>query len=154
MDMKRKSRDAILQLVELEREGEQIDRTLLKNVLSIFIEVGMGTMSCYQQDFEATLLKTTAEYYKRKAAFWIEEDSCPDYMVRSNIMWKSALLRLQCPILHCHCRTVFKGFLMGSYTVDHPALDKPRNALCGTQAGAWHVTHCFAAAMVSICTGA
>ena len=81
MDMKRKSRDAILQLVELEREGEQIDRTLLKNVLSIFIEVGMGTMSCYQQDFEATLLKTTAEYYKRKAAFWIEEDSCPDYMV-------------------------------------------------------------------------
>lgn len=81
VEMKRKTRDAILQLIELERDGEQIERTLLKNVLSIFIEVGMGTMSCYQQDFEATLLKTTAEYYKRKAAFWIEEDSCPDYMV-------------------------------------------------------------------------
>ena len=83
VEMKRKTRDAILQLIELERDGEQIERTLLKNVLSIFIEVGMGTMSCYQQDFEATLLKTTAEYYKRKAAFWIEEDSCPDYMVHS-----------------------------------------------------------------------
>lgn len=81
VDSKRKTKDAILQLIEKEREGEQIDRTLLKNVLSIFIEVGMGTMTCYQADFEQTLLKSTAEYYKRKAAFWIEEDSCPDYMV-------------------------------------------------------------------------
>lgn len=80
-DMKRKTRDAILKLIELEREGEQIDRTLLKNILGIFQEVGMGQMTCYQQDFEAQLLKTTAEYYKRKAAVWIEEDSCPDYMV-------------------------------------------------------------------------
>ena len=79
--MKRKARDAILQLIELEREGEQIDRTLLKNILGIFQEVGMGQMICYQQDFEAQLLKTTADYYKRKAAVWIEEDSCPDYMV-------------------------------------------------------------------------
>jgi hypothetical protein len=81
-EMKRKARDAILQLIELEREGEQIDRTLLKNILGIFIEVGMSQMTCYQQDFESQLLKTTAEYYKRKAAVWIEEDSCPDYMVR------------------------------------------------------------------------
>lgn len=80
-EMKRKARDAILQLIELEREGEQIDRTLLKNILGIFIEVGMSQMTCYQQDFESQLLKTTAEYYKRKAAVWIEEDSCPDYMV-------------------------------------------------------------------------
>ncbi len=81
--MKRKGRDAILQLIELEREGEQIDGTLLKNILGIFIEVGMGQMTCYQQDFELQLLKTSAEYYKRKAAVWIEEDSCPDYMVCS-----------------------------------------------------------------------
>ena len=80
-ELKRKGRDAILQLIELEREGEQIERTLLKNILGIFIEVGMGQMTCYQQDFESQLLQTTAEYYKRKAAVWIEEDSCPDYMV-------------------------------------------------------------------------
>ncbi|DBA74791.1 TPA: Cullin-1 [Trebouxia sp. C0005] len=82
-EMKRKARDAILQLIELEREGEQIDRTLLKNILGIFIEVGMSQMTCYQQDFESQLLKTTAEYYKRKAAVWIEEDSCPDYMIKA-----------------------------------------------------------------------
>ena len=31
--MKKKAKDAILALVEKERDGEQIDRTLLKNVL-------------------------------------------------------------------------------------------------------------------------
>ena len=96
--MKRKARDAILQLIELEREGEQIDRPLLKNILGIFQEVGMGQMTCYQQDFEAQLLKTTAEYYKRKAAVWIEEDSCPDYMV--------SFLSLMFALLHTHSSNI------------------------------------------------
>ena len=33
VEMKKKAKDAILALVEKERDGEQIDRTLLKNVL-------------------------------------------------------------------------------------------------------------------------
>ena len=65
--MKRKARDAVLAMVEREREGEQIDRALLKNVLDIFIAVGMGQMDTYQHDFEDSLLTETAAYYKRKA---------------------------------------------------------------------------------------
>ena len=38
-ELKTKTRDAILALVEKERTGEQVDRALLKNVLGIFIEV-------------------------------------------------------------------------------------------------------------------
>lgn len=70
--MKDKARAAILQLIEKEREGDQIDRALLKNVLDIFIEVGMNTMEAYEADFEAALLIETAEFYKRKAAAWIQ----------------------------------------------------------------------------------
>lgn len=82
-EMKDKARAAILQLIEKEREGDQIDRALLKNVLDIFIEVGMNTMEAYEADFEAALLIETAEFYKRKAAAWIQEDSCPDYMLKA-----------------------------------------------------------------------
>ncbi len=53
----KKAKDAVLKLVEAEREGEQIDRTLLKNVLGIFIEVGMGAMDAYEKDFEEFLIK-------------------------------------------------------------------------------------------------
>ncbi|XWS39052.1 hypothetical protein CRYUN_Cryun18bG0017000 [Craigia yunnanensis] len=76
-------RDAVISLIDQEREGEQIDRALLKNVLDIFVEIGMGQMDYYENDFEATMLKDTAAYYSRKAANWIVDDSCPDYMLKA-----------------------------------------------------------------------
>ncbi|KAL0457381.1 UNVERIFIED_CONTAM: Cullin-1 [Sesamum latifolium] len=70
-------------LIDQEREGEQIDRALLKNVLDIFVEIGMGQMDYYENDFEAAMLKDTAAYYSRKASNWILDDSCPDYMMKA-----------------------------------------------------------------------
>ncbi|KAG2721496.1 hypothetical protein I3843_02G071300 [Carya illinoinensis] len=78
-----KVRDAVISLIDQEREGEQIDRALLKNVLDIFVEIGMGQMEQYENDFEAAMLKDTAAYYSRKASVWILEDSCPDYMLKA-----------------------------------------------------------------------
>nr|GEY14245.1 cullin-1 [Tanacetum cinerariifolium] len=78
-----KVRDAVISLIDQEREGEQIDRALLKNVLDIFVEIGMGQMEYYENDFEASMLKDTASYYSRKASNWILEDSCPDYMLKA-----------------------------------------------------------------------
>lgn len=82
-EIKQRTNAAILQLVEKEREGELIDRTLVKNILGIFIDVGMGGMEYYERDFEAHLLLETATFYKRKAAQWIEQDSCPDYLIKA-----------------------------------------------------------------------
>ncbi|KAL8239057.1 hypothetical protein R6Q59_015624 [Mikania micrantha] len=78
-----KARDAVISLIDQEREGEQIDRALLKNVLDIFVEIGMGQMEYYEKDFESSMLKDTAAYYSRKASNWILEDSCPDYMLKA-----------------------------------------------------------------------
>ncbi len=44
----------------------------------------MGGMECYEQDFEEYLLADTSAYYKVKAAAWIEQDSCPDYMQKAD----------------------------------------------------------------------
>ncbi|XP_057960271.1 cullin-1 isoform X1 [Malania oleifera] len=83
LEIKGKVRDAVISLIDQEREGEQIDRALLKNVLDIFVEIGMGQMDYYETDFEADMLKDTAAYYSRKASNWILEDSCPDYMLKA-----------------------------------------------------------------------
>lgn len=40
-EIKQAARSAMLKLIEAEREGEQIDRSLLKNVLGIYQEVGL-----------------------------------------------------------------------------------------------------------------
>ncbi|KAH0739491.1 hypothetical protein KY290_038196 [Solanum tuberosum] len=65
-ELKGKARDAVIVLIEQEREGEQIDRGLLKNVLDIFVGIGMGYMEYYENDFEDAMLKHTAAYYSRK----------------------------------------------------------------------------------------
>ncbi|KAL5655510.1 hypothetical protein ACJX0J_034829, partial [Zea mays] len=82
-EIKGQVKDAVIALIDKEREGEQIDRGLLKNVLDIFVEIGLGQMECYENDFEDFLLKDTTEYYSVKAQSWILEDSCPDYMIKA-----------------------------------------------------------------------
>eukprot|EP00884_Botryococcus_braunii_P010588 jgi/Botrbrau1/19530/Bobra.0035s0026.1 len=83
MELKGRAKDAVLMAIEKERDGEQIDRVLLKNVLAIFIEVGMGGNECYENDFETDMLTASAEHYNRTAAAWVESDSCPDYMLKA-----------------------------------------------------------------------
>lgn len=57
----------------------------MKNVIGIFIEIGTGKIDCYERDLEDAMLKDTAAYYSGKAAAWIPEDSCPDYMLKANL---------------------------------------------------------------------
>jgi hypothetical protein len=40
-EIKKRTKDALLRLIEREREGELVDRALIKNILGIFIEVGL-----------------------------------------------------------------------------------------------------------------
>lgn len=82
-ETKGKAKDAVIALIDQEREGEQIDRALLKNVLGIYVEIGMGQMDFYVRDFETDMLADSAAYYSRKASNWIVEDSCPDYMLKA-----------------------------------------------------------------------
>ncbi|KAK9758085.1 hypothetical protein RND81_01G205800 [Saponaria officinalis] len=79
-DLCGKAKDAILALIHVEREGGQIDRALLKNALSIYIDLGSEH---YVDDFEIPMLLDTEAYYSRKAASWILEDSCPEYLTKS-----------------------------------------------------------------------
>lgn len=71
--------------INKEREGEQIDGSLLKNVIDVFVEIGMGNMEHYEDDFEKQMLENTADYYRRKTVKWIEDDSCLDYMLKASL---------------------------------------------------------------------
>ena len=59
--MKRDVRAAILELIRREREGEMVDRKLIKQVVEIFVDMGgqRNSLEVYVQDFEDMLLSTT-----------------------------------------------------------------------------------------------
>ncbi|KAJ4827943.1 Cullin-1 [Turnera subulata] len=93
-----KAKDAVLDVINKEREGEQIDRALLKNVLDIFVEIGMQSMEKYENDFEEHMLKDSASYYSLKASNWILEDSCPDYLIKAS-SWTLIFKKVQHELL-------------------------------------------------------
>jgi len=93
--VKQQIKEAALGLVQRERDGEHVDRTLLKSVLDIFVEIGNGDLSCYEADFEEALLKDTSTFYSRKAVVWIQADSCPDYMLKSEECLKNEKERVK-----------------------------------------------------------
>uniref|UniRef100_A0A6A7G4K3 Cullin-1-like isoform 1 n=1 Tax=Hirondellea gigas TaxID=1518452 RepID=A0A6A7G4K3_9CRUS len=78
--IKRFAADAMLVTIENDRDGELVDRSLLRNIIQIFVEMGMGKLTIYSQDFEQRFLSETLEYYSRKAAIWLASDTCPEYL--------------------------------------------------------------------------
>ncbi|KAL1325575.1 hypothetical protein AAHE18_13G170000 [Arachis hypogaea] len=83
MMVKADAREAVITLINKEREGGQIDRFLLKNIVDIFVEVGLGKLDHYEQDFEIQMLDDTTNYYKSKGTIWIKVDSFQEYLSKA-----------------------------------------------------------------------
>jgi cullin 1 len=81
--IKKDMAQALLDKVHKERIGENIDRSIMKDGVTLFIEMGLNTLTAYEKDFEAPLIHETSNFYKRESARWIAEDSCPDYMKKA-----------------------------------------------------------------------
>ncbi|OQR97158.1 CULlin protein 1 [Achlya hypogyna] len=86
--------DAMLELVEKEREGEIVDTTLLRNCIEVFETMGMGSLDVYITDFEEPFIKRSTAYYATKAQTWLEGDSTPAYMIKTEDCLKSESSRV------------------------------------------------------------
>ncbi|CAH0475607.1 unnamed protein product [Peronospora belbahrii] len=78
--VKKRVQDAMIQLIEKERNGEMIDTMLMRNCIEIFEVMGMQSLDVYQTCFEQDLVRTSARYYERKSKGWLSEDSTPIYL--------------------------------------------------------------------------
>lgn len=80
--MKQDTTSAILGLINDERERKIIDKSLVKSIVELYEEMGMGNLDCYNADLETALLENTREYYAKKREDWIN-DSTPDYLIKA-----------------------------------------------------------------------
>ncbi|CAN6726765.1 unnamed protein product [Malus baccata var. baccata] len=75
---------AVIGFIHREREGAQIDRALLKNVMDTLVEIKVeGVKTAYEVNFESHMLRETGVYYSHKASSWIMEDSYSNYMLKA-----------------------------------------------------------------------
>ncbi|EEC45924.1 CULlin protein 1 [Phaeodactylum tricornutum CCAP 1055/1] len=81
-EMKRETTAAILGLINDEREGQIIDKSLVKSIVELYENMGMGSLDAYNGDLEEPLLQSTREFYAKRREEWIN-DSTPDYLVKA-----------------------------------------------------------------------
>jgi len=70
----------LLELVRKERDGEMINRRLIKMIVSMLVDLGKDV---YAQDFERPFLEATAAFYKHESGEAIAQNSASDYMKRA-----------------------------------------------------------------------
>jgi len=81
--IKKDMASALLDKIYKERTGEMIDRSMMKDGVNLFIEMGLNSLNAYEKDFEAPLAYETSTFYKRESSLWINQDSVPDYMKKA-----------------------------------------------------------------------
>ncbi|CAL5185870.1 unnamed protein product [Lathyrus oleraceus] len=69
--------DTLLDLVHRERNGEVINRGLMRNLTNMLMDLGL---SVYQKDFEKPFLEISANFYCRESQKFIESCDCGDYL--------------------------------------------------------------------------
>ena len=82
--------DAVLRLVEKQRNGETIEQSKIKDVVGSFVSLGIdeadstkSTLDVYRQYFEKPYLDATSRYYESESQQFLAENSVVDYMKKA-----------------------------------------------------------------------
>ncbi|AQK62504.1 Cullin-4 [Zea mays] len=74
-EIEHKTVTGLLRLIESERLGEAIDRTLLSHLLKMLTALGM-----YSESFEKPFLECTSEFYATEGVRYMQQSDIPDYL--------------------------------------------------------------------------
>ena len=91
---------AIIEIIDAERDGQHIDRALVKHCADIFVRMGLGAegaknLAVYESGFQEPLLRASAAFFERKSSEWLERDSMPVYLVRAEDALAAEAARVQ-----------------------------------------------------------
>jgi len=96
---KKFARQAVLNCIEKERQNEPQDRDLLHESVDVFVEMGYNfnnqKLKVYRTDLEKFILDHAAAFYKRQSRFWMDQDSCPNYLKKAEKMLQAEKNRVE-----------------------------------------------------------
>lgn len=85
---------SILKMINDEREGNVIERDLIKKSVQVYVDMGMNQDEVYEKDFESQFLEFTREHYGKKADSWIVNESTPSYLLKIENLLNAEKLRI------------------------------------------------------------
>ncbi|CAN4082018.1 unnamed protein product [Withania somnifera] len=115
---------ALLQMIESERLGEAVDRSLLNHLLKMFTALGI-----YAESFEKPFVERTSEFYAAEGVKYMQQSDAPDYLKHVEVRLheeherclhyldastrKPLIETAERQLLECHISAILdKGFMM------------------------------------------
>ncbi|XP_010529158.1 PREDICTED: cullin-4 [Tarenaya hassleriana] len=74
-DVEQRTVTGLLRMIEQERLGEAVDRSLLNNLLKMFTALGI-----YAESFEKPFLECTSEFYAAEGMKYMQQSDVPEYL--------------------------------------------------------------------------
>ena len=78
--MEDKTVAGLLGLIEADRNGEAVDKTLLKHLVGMFTSLGT-----YASAFEEAFLEKTKQYYSLEGQHFMQESDVADYLLHCEV---------------------------------------------------------------------
>ena len=95
VQQKNKLTNAVLRLIERQRNGEAIDTNLMERVVESLVALGIDendanrqNLDVYKEGFERPFISATESYYKTESDSFIAENSVTDYMLKAEVRLK------------------------------------------------------------------
>jgi cullin 3 len=70
----------LLSWVQRERNGEMIQRGVFKNMVQMLVDLGLGSRSVYESEFETKFLETSVKFYGAESQLYMATNTVSDYM--------------------------------------------------------------------------
>ncbi|PKI84553.1 ubiquitin ligase (cullin) of SCF [Malassezia vespertilionis] len=94
--------DALLHQIQLQRDGEVVQSTLLKSVLDSFVSLGIDdtdatrvNLDVYRTYFQQAFLDATEAHYKAESDAFLAQNSVTDYMRKADVRLKEEADRIE-----------------------------------------------------------
>ena len=78
-------RSLLLANVLNERQGLIIDKSLMKGILSMLVDLGVESLSVYEEDFERAFIESTKTFYRQESQQYLVENQCPEYLYKAEM---------------------------------------------------------------------
>ncbi|KAK4689012.1 cullin 1, partial [Tremellales sp. Uapishka_1] len=106
---------AVLRQIELQRNGESIDTTLLKKVIDSYVALGLDeadaqrqNLEVYDSAFQSAFLEATRHYYQTESTAFVSNNSVSDYLKKADTRLQEESDRVNM-YLHDSTRTKLKA---------------------------------------------
>ncbi len=78
-------RRIILGNIHAERCGQVVDRSLLKSVLSMLVDLNVDGVNVYEEDFEKHFIEDSHNFYREESQSFIQQNTCSEYLAKAQM---------------------------------------------------------------------